>query len=256
MMKEKIVTKKRHSDWMAYVKDDETRWESGNSEAEAIGKLYLTLNPPQLSEDDEVKGLESLKQSEDGQYLTINDTTYLDIGDNVERLRWLDWEDVDNGIASDNHMVILLFDDREKRPKTLGFILFKDDYLKLLEQMAEERLKALDNLTIEQALYVPQGHKAYSPLRRLYDSPNFGGYLYPGSNGKFKEERLALYRKYSHTADQRFRSLCEKAMFPGENVPTLKKLDMLFSKAWSDGHSAGYNEVWNYYRDYAELILD
>jgi hypothetical protein len=32
------------------------------------------------------------------------------------------------------------------------------------------------------------------------------------------------------------------------------KRDLLFSLAWSIGHSSGYSEVWNYYNEMAELL--
>jgi len=36
-----ITTKKRIGDWMAYLNGDERFWDCGETEAEAIGKLFI-----------------------------------------------------------------------------------------------------------------------------------------------------------------------------------------------------------------------
>jgi hypothetical protein len=38
-----ITTEHRPNDWVAFVDDDRTRWESGRTEAEAVGKLCITF---------------------------------------------------------------------------------------------------------------------------------------------------------------------------------------------------------------------
>ena len=38
-----ITTEQRPDDWIAFVGSDRGRWESGSSEAEAIGQLLITL---------------------------------------------------------------------------------------------------------------------------------------------------------------------------------------------------------------------
>lgn len=39
----------------------------------------------------------------------------------------------------------------------------------------------------------------------------------------------------------------------GENYSD-KALGIIFSRAYEDGHSAGYNEVYEYFKDYADMI--
>ena len=40
----KIVTKVRSEDWVAMVSTDRSIWEAGRTEAEAIGKLVITVS--------------------------------------------------------------------------------------------------------------------------------------------------------------------------------------------------------------------
>lgn len=41
-----IVTEKRSSDWIAFVKGHREMWEAGATEAEAVEKLRVTRNLP------------------------------------------------------------------------------------------------------------------------------------------------------------------------------------------------------------------
>ncbi len=39
----KFVTRRRPDDWVACLRDDEGVWESGRTEAEALGKLIISI---------------------------------------------------------------------------------------------------------------------------------------------------------------------------------------------------------------------
>lgn len=46
-----FVTIHRSDDWICFLRSDETQWESGNSEAEAIGKMVLRVASDQANDD-------------------------------------------------------------------------------------------------------------------------------------------------------------------------------------------------------------
>lgn len=66
------------------------------------------------------------------------------------------------------------------------------------------------------------------------------------------------YIKWSRADSQREEAQmsqeCEERLAKEHGVENNPKRGLLWAKAWEHGHSSGYSEVENYYRDFVELI--
>lgn len=69
-------------------------------------------------------------------------------------------------------------------------------------------------------------------------------------NEEAYKESLKQYRTISNARDAEFR----RELFEEAGVTDNPKADILFSKAWEQGHSSGYSEVYNIFYDLLELI--
>ena len=69
---------------------------------------------------------------------------------------------------------------------------------------------------------------------------------------KFKYNRAS--RDEYHAEDARLKELFKADMEKEEGVADNPKRDRLFEIAWDEGHSSGYEEVWNHYTTLVELI--
>lgn len=60
-----IITEKRAVDWVAYLKDKETTWEAGRTEAEAVGKLVITISAGSTTSPIQIRYQERTSNHED-----------------------------------------------------------------------------------------------------------------------------------------------------------------------------------------------
>ena len=65
---------------------------------------------------------------------------------------------------------------------------------------------------------------------------------YRKTKDAYKKEKRRLYLEFTEDIAREF------------GVQDNPKRDLLFSKAWELGHSAGYSEVYGYYEDLVDLI--
>ena len=72
---------------------------------------------------------------------------------------------------------------------------------------------------------------------------------YQEATDAYQAQKTAYYQ-YQRDYEAFFKSTLETE----HGVVGHPKADFLYSKAWEMGHSAGYNEVANYYSDFAELL--
>ncbi|AGS80939.1 hypothetical protein [Caulobacter phage Cr30] len=70
---------------------------------------------------------------------------------------------------------------------------------------------------------------------------------YKGGDNQIRQ----AYRDENYRLEQIFKQDLEEE-FDVQNNP---KKDLLFSKAWEQGHAYGFNEVYNHYIDLVDLIM-
>ena len=75
-------------------------------------------------------------------------------------------------------------------------------------------------------------------------------YWHKGKDLEGHRVDMALYRECQREIDEQFKTWLAVTYSP--NMPEAAD-ELIWDKAWADGHHAGYHEVESHYHDYAEF---
>ena len=70
----------------------------------------------------------------------------------------------------------------------------------------------------------------------------------------FDKEGYDLAQKEYRAEEQRIHLLFQRTLFEEFGVANNPKREACFSLAWEHGHSSGYDEIYNYFSEFVELI--
>jgi len=139
---------------------------------------------------------------------------------------------------------------KTKEAFQMDAIINSPESIRLLREMATEYSEKVKKMDLDEMLNCDDSGYCY--LRQIYERKE--NFIYPTINlkrdSKEYKERANLYRELSHVAHEIFKAALEK-YYKVESL-SQKAKDKLYNKAYSDGHSSGFNEI-RYH--YSELVM-